>query len=123
NVFTLGTSLIDFREHLPHASPVLLARDLDMPDFDGNVGFVADSKRLINRRENAVALAAHMSRVDTPKFCRLAGERDDFFRLRVWSGRIFERGRDSNRSLMHRIAHERLHAFELFGGGLNVGIT
>src|SRR6267378_7493345 len=91
NVRALRARLINFFYDLGHASPVMLARNFDVPDLNWNVSFAADAKGLVDGSEDVVALAAHVSRVDPSEFRRFAGKRDEFFGLRIGSRCVFER--------------------------------
>jgi hypothetical protein len=70
---TCGVDLgYDFR----HVSPVIFARDLEVPDFHGDVTLAADAEGLVDGVENRIALVAHVGGVDAPKFSGFGGERD-----------------------------------------------
>ena len=58
-------SLIDLRDHLRHASPVVFPRNLDMPDLDRNVRLPPDAQSFVDGIEHGVALIAHMGCVNS----------------------------------------------------------
>ena len=118
-----GAGGVDLGNDFGHASPVVFARDFDVPDLDGNVRFAADAQGFVDGFENRVALVAHVRRVDAAELAGLGGEGDQFLGLRVGSGRVFERSGDADGAVFHGIAHERLHLLELRGSGLVVVVT
>ena len=58
-----------------------------------------------------------------PNFRGLSGERNQFIRLRIRRGRIFERSGDAHRAVFHGFAHQSLHLIELLGSGLLVVVA
>ena len=118
-----GAGGVDLGDDFGHASPVIFAGDLDVPDFDGDVSLAADAKSFVDGFENRVALVAHVGGVDAAKLSGFGGERDQFFGLRVGGWRVFERGGDADCAIFHGLAHERLHLLELRGSGLLVVVA
>ena len=68
-----GAGLLNAGHNLRHAAPVRLARGLEVPDFDRNVSFASDARRLIDGFEDRIALAAYVGGVDAAELCGLAG--------------------------------------------------
>ena len=66
-----GAGGVDFGDDFRHASPVVFAGDLDVPDLDGDVGFAADAQGFVDGLENGVALVAHVRGVDAAELSRL----------------------------------------------------
>ena len=83
----------------------------------------ADAHGLVDRLQNAVTFAAHVRRVDAAELRGFGGQRNDLFGLRVGRGRIFKRSGDSDRAVVHRVADQSFHLFELLGVGLHVSVT
>ena len=83
-----------------------------MPDLDWDLSFPAHARRFINRIQHCVALVAHVRGVDATELRSLTGERDQLVGARIRSGRVLQRSGYANRALEHRLANQRLHAFE-----------
>ncbi len=94
-----------------------------MPDLDGDVGFAADARGLVDRFEHGVAFAAHVRGVDAAVGAGCAGKGDELRGFGVGCGRVLQRGRNAHGAVAHRLANEVLHLRELGGGGLHVGIA
>ena len=105
--------LLDLRHDVRHPAPVGFARGLDVPHLDGNRRFTADANRFVERRHHAVAFRSHVRRVDPAVFRRFRSQRDQFFSGGIGRRRVLERRRDAGCALLHRLAHEGLHSFEL----------
>ncbi len=84
-------SLIDMRDDLRHAPPILTAGRFEMPDFDGDMSFAADADGFVERGNDGVAFAAHVSGVDAAELGALGGESDQFFGGGIGCGRVLQR--------------------------------
>ncbi len=94
-----------------------------MPDFDRNVAFASDAQSFVDRRQDAIALVAHVGGIDAAEFRRLRSQRDQLFGLRVGSGRVLERSRDSDGAFAHGLPDQFSHLVQLRGGRLFVVIA
>ena len=115
--------LVDMRDDLRHAPPVLTARGLEMPDFDRDVSFAADADGFVERGNDGIAFAAHMRGVDAAELCAFGGESDQFLGGGIGRGRILQRSGDADRAVAHGVAHQRFHPLEFGGGGRAIAIA
>ena len=81
---------IDFGDHLRHASPIIFAGNLDVPDFDWNMRLSSDAQRFVDRGMSTFALVPHMGGVDSAELRGLRRQRDQFFGLGIRRGRILQ---------------------------------
>ena len=114
---------IDLCYNFWHASPIILARDFDVPNLYWNVSFAANPQRFVNRLQNRIAFVAHVSRVDAAGLAGLASQRDQFFSFGVGRGRILERRGDADGAVFHGFAHQFLHLLQLSGTRLFVVVA
>ena len=74
-----------------------------------------DADQLVERLEEAIALAAHVRDVAAAELAGGLAERDELVRLRVRRRRVDQRAADAERALAHGLAHHVLHLLQLFG--------
>ena len=63
---------VDLGDNFGHASPVVFAGGLKVPDLDGNVGFAADAQGFVDGFEHGVAFVAHVGGVDAAELAASA---------------------------------------------------
>jgi len=108
-----GASRINAGDDLGHAAPVGLAGRLQVPDFDWYVRLAPDSHCFIDCIKYGVALASHVRRVDASIPRSYAGESDQLLSFGVGSGCILQCRGEPHCSILHGLAHERLHRSQL----------
>ena len=94
-----------------------------MPDFDREVALAPDAQSFVDRGQDGIAFIAHVGGIDAAEFRRLRGQGDQLIGFGVGSGRVLERGRDSDRAFPHRLPDQLPHLIELCWGGLLVVIA
>ena len=114
---------VDAGDDLGHLAPVGFAGGFEVPDLDGDVGFAADARGLVDGVEHGIAFAAHVGGVDAAVRRGGAGKGDELRSFGVGRGRVLQRGGNAHGAVAHRLANEVLHLVKLGGGGLHVGIA
>src|SRR5215467_13402901 len=94
-----------------------------MPDFDGNSRFTRDTDHFVERLQDGGAFAALVGGVDPTVVGSLGGERNQFLRFGIRSGRILERSGNADSAVDHGLTDKLLHLVELSRCGLNVVIA
>src|SRR6266704_366566 len=123
DIESLRSGGIDLRNDFRHAPPARFAADLQMPDFDRDMGLAADAQGLVEGRQNAGAFVAHVGGVNAAELGSFPRESDQLTRFGVRSRSVFERSRDANCAIAHCLAHELFHLLELCGSGLDVVVA
>ena len=85
--------------------------------MDGESALGADADRLAHRREEPPRLVAHVRVVDAAVLRRDLRQLDDFLGLGVVGRDVEESGREAERAVLHRLAHEVAHFVEFLDGG------
>ncbi len=119
----LRARLLDGGDDCVLLGPVVLAGQLEVVDVGRRAAALGDRNRLRQRRLDAVALAAHVGRVDAAALGRFVGQRAQLRRLGVAVGRVEQRGGHAERAFLHALAHQRAHGAELGRRGLHVGLA
>ena len=118
-----AAGLVDMRDDLRHAPPILTARRLQMPDFDRDMSFTANADRFVDGGNDGIAFAAHMRGVDAAELRAFGRQSDQFFGGGIGRRRVLQRSGHAHRAVAHGIAHQRFHAIEFGGGGRAVAIA
>ena len=79
------------------------------------MSFASDANGFVERGNDGIALAAHVRGVNAAELRGLGCQSDQFFGRGIRRGRVLQRSGYANRAVVHRLAHQRLHAFELGG--------
>src|SRR5882724_498449 len=123
DVNSLSPGGIHLCDGFGHVAPTRFATHFEMPDFDGDVSFAADTHGLVDGGQNTGAFITHMGSVDATEFRGFGGEGDQLFGFCVGSGSVLERSGNADGAIAHGLADEFFHLFELRGGGLHVIIA
>src|SRR5690606_22504987 len=105
--------IVDQPERLYALSPVAGSYDLVMRDLRRQPALLADPDRLPDAVEDARRLIAHVRDVDSTHRASDAGQLDDFLDRRERTGRVEQAGAQTERTVLHRLAHELAHLLEL----------
>ena len=93
-----------------------------MVNMYGNSSTFTDCDRLSDRFQNRIAFVSHMCEVHATVLSSDSRKFNEFFRLSVHSGGIYQRRRGSDGTVFHCLTDQRLHLLELSSCRLNVSL-
>ena len=94
-----------------------------MEDLYRQVCLFPNPQRLLDCSDFTLAFTSHVSRVNASVLPGNFREFDQFLRLGIVAGRVDERSRNAERTLLHRFGDESLHLFEFVRSRRAIGIA
>ncbi len=104
-------------DHAVHLRPVRLAGRLQVINLGGQSGLAADADQLVDRFDEAIALAAHVRDVHALVVGRRLRDLDQLLGRRVEARRVDQRRRDAERAVLHLPLHQIAHRLQLLRRG------
>ena len=118
-----GPRRLDLAEDGVELAPVLPARHLHVPDFRRAAGFTRDGDQFIHRSLDAVAFGTHVADIHAATGRTCLGQRHKLRCFGIGGRRIDHRRAQPQRALVHRRAHQRLHARQLRRRRINIAFA
>ena len=109
---------VDARDRLRHLRPISAAAGLQMINLDRNATLASDGQRLVDPLQQPVGFRAHVRNVDAAERRHGLSHFRQFVRAGVIAGWINQGRADTECAVAHRLAHQRLHLFDLSGRGV-----
>ena len=94
-----------------------------MEDLHRQVCLFANPQSLLDGGDFTLAFTSHVTGVNASVLPGNFREFDQFLGLGIVAGRIDQRGRDAERTLLHSLADQSLHLFEFFRSRRTIGIA
>src|SRR5205814_4318178 len=107
------TRRLNHADDLLPASPAWPADHLQMEDLYRQACLFPNPQRLLDCSDFTLAFTSYVSRVNASVLPGNFREFDQFLRLGLVAGRVDERSRNAERTLLHRFGDESLHIFDL----------
>ena len=107
--------MVDHGEQLVRFSPILPASHLQVVNLYGDLRFLPDANRFLERRKNIVRLRAHMGDVGSSIGRHHLGHFDEFLRVGIRAWRINQCRRKAECAIFHGFPHRAFHQGEFFG--------